>query len=81
MGFANENDWFDYRLEHDPRFLQRVDSARASLRAGNGVRLEDLDLEPGVEPPKAPSPKRRSTTKPRAKPRRTTSATPRKADA
>jgi prevent-host-death family protein len=42
IGFASEDDWFDYRLENDPRFLERVDRARASLKAGRGVRLEDL---------------------------------------
>jgi hypothetical protein len=36
---------FDYRLENDPRFLQRIEQARASLRAGLGVRLEDLETE------------------------------------
>jgi len=41
IGFASEDDWFDYRLENDPRFLTRVEKARASLRAGRGVRLED----------------------------------------
>jgi prevent-host-death family protein len=43
IGFASEEDWFDYRLENDPRFLARVEKARASLRAGRGVRLEDLE--------------------------------------
>jgi hypothetical protein len=33
------------RLEHDPRFLQRIEQARNSLRAGRGIRLEDLDSE------------------------------------
>jgi prevent-host-death family protein len=42
IGFRSEEDWFDYRLESDPRFLDRVARARASLRAGRGVRLEDL---------------------------------------
>lgn len=42
IGFESEDDWFDYRLEHDPRFLQRVESARRSLRAGRGVKLEDV---------------------------------------
>jgi hypothetical protein len=42
VGFATEDDWFDYRLEHDPRFLARVAAARQSLREGQGVRLEDL---------------------------------------
>ncbi len=42
IGFRSEEDWFDYRLENDPRFLDRVAQARASLRAGRGVRLEDV---------------------------------------
>jgi prevent-host-death family protein len=42
VGFKTEDDWFDYRLENDPRFLQRVASARQSLRAGKGIRIEDL---------------------------------------
>jgi prevent-host-death family protein len=44
VGFASEDDWFDYKLEHDPRFRQRVARARKSLQAGKGVKLEDLDL-------------------------------------
>ena len=43
IGFESEDDWFDYRLEHDPRFLQRVQAARNSLRAGRGVKLENVD--------------------------------------
>jgi len=43
IGFESEDDWFDYRLEHDPRFLGRIEAARGSLRAGRGVRLADLD--------------------------------------
>ena len=42
IGFESEEDWFDYRLEHDRRFLLRVEKARASLRAGLGVRIEEL---------------------------------------
>ena len=42
IGFESEDDWFDYRLEHDPRFVRRIAAARQSLRAGRGVRLEDL---------------------------------------
>ena len=45
IGFESEEDWFEYRLEHDPRFLRRIEQARSSLRAGRGVRLEDLDTE------------------------------------
>jgi prevent-host-death family protein len=43
IGFKSEDDWFDYRLDHDARFLQRIEQARASLRAGRGVKLEDLE--------------------------------------
>jgi len=43
IGFESEDDWFEYRLETDPRFLRRIESARASLRAGRGVRLEDVE--------------------------------------
>lgn len=43
IGFASEEDWFDYRLETDPRFLRRIAEARESLRSGRGVRLEDLE--------------------------------------
>lgn len=43
IGFASEDDWFDYRLENDPRFLKRIDEARKSMRAGRGVKLEDVE--------------------------------------
>ena len=42
IGFKSEDDWFDYRLERDPRFLQRVEQARASFRAGRDVKLEEV---------------------------------------
>ena len=42
IGFKSEDDWFDYRLQNDPRFLARVEAARKSLRAGRGVKLEDI---------------------------------------
>ena len=42
LGFETEDDWFDYRLEHDLRFLQRVAEARQNLRLERGVKLEDL---------------------------------------
>ena len=42
IGFESEDDWIEYRLENDPRFLKRVEQARANLRAGRGVRLENL---------------------------------------
>jgi prevent-host-death family protein len=42
IGFASEDDWFDYRLESDPRFAARITAARDSIRSGSGTRLEDL---------------------------------------
>jgi len=43
VAFQSEDDWFDYRLEHDPRFLARIEAARRSLGAGRGIRLEDVE--------------------------------------
>lgn len=42
IGFASEDDWFDYRLEHHPEFLRRVAEARTALREGRGVPLDDI---------------------------------------
>jgi prevent-host-death family protein len=42
IGFESEDDWLEYRLEHDPRFLRRIEQARESLRAGRGTRLRDV---------------------------------------
>ena len=42
IGFESEDDWFDYKLENDPRFPERVNQVRKSLRAARGSRLEDL---------------------------------------
>jgi prevent-host-death family protein len=42
IGFESEDDWFDYKLETDPRFLERIERARKSLRAGRGIRVEDV---------------------------------------
>ena len=42
IGFKSEDDWLEYRLQNDPRFLSRIDAARQSLKEGRGVRLEDL---------------------------------------
>ena len=45
IGFASEEDWFEYRLENDPRFLRRIEQARHSLQAGRGIKLENLKTE------------------------------------
>jgi len=44
IGFESEDDWFDYRLENDPRFLQRIETARRSLKSGRGVKIEDVQV-------------------------------------
>jgi prevent-host-death family protein len=44
IGFESEDDWFDYRLENDPRFLQRIEMARRSLKLGHGVKIEDVQV-------------------------------------
>ena len=43
VGFSDEEDWFEYRLKRDPRFLSRVEQARNSIREGRGTPLEDLE--------------------------------------
>jgi prevent-host-death family protein len=43
IGFESEDDWLDYRLENDPRFLRRIEEARESLRVGSGIRIEDVE--------------------------------------
>jgi len=45
IGFESEDDWLEYRLEHDPRFLRRVEQAREGLRAGRGTRLRDVGAD------------------------------------
>jgi len=42
IGFASDDEWLDYRLEHHPEFLRRVAEARASIREGQGVLLDDI---------------------------------------
>jgi len=42
VGFRDDEDWFDYVLENDPRFLKRIEQARASLKSGMGTRIEDI---------------------------------------
>lgn len=43
IGFKSEDDWFEYRLQNDPRFLSRVEAARRSLKSGRAVKIEGLD--------------------------------------
>lgn len=48
IGFEDEEDWFDYQLEHDPRFIARMEAARQSLEAGRGVPIEQVREELGI---------------------------------
>jgi prevent-host-death family protein len=43
IGFESEDDWVEYRLQNDPRFLRRIERARGSLQTGHGIRLEDVE--------------------------------------
>lgn len=43
IGFKSEEEWFEYRLESDPHFLERIEAARRSIREGRGIRLEDVE--------------------------------------
>ncbi len=62
IGFEDEDDWFDYQLEHDPRFVARMEAARRSLEAGRGVSIEEvreqLGLAAEVDRRRGPSAKR-----------------------
>jgi len=42
IGFKSEDKWFEYRIQADPRFLERIEAARQSLRAGRGVPLGEV---------------------------------------
>ena len=42
IGFHDEDDWFDYRLEHDEKFLRKIARARKEIRDGHFVTLDDL---------------------------------------
>ena len=42
VGFADEDDWFEYRLMNDPAFVRRIADARESLRLGKGVPIEQV---------------------------------------
>lgn len=43
IGFADEEDWLEYRLLNDPMFAKRIEKSRRALRAGHGTKLEDLE--------------------------------------
>ena len=42
IGFADDDAWFDYRIEHDETFLQKIAKARDQIKRGEFVSLDDL---------------------------------------
>lgn len=42
IGFRDEDDWFDYKMEHDEKFLRRIAKARQEIREGKYVSLDEL---------------------------------------
>ena len=42
IGFKSEDEWFEYRLQNDPRFLARIEAARQSLQDQKRTLFEDL---------------------------------------
>ena len=42
IGLHDEDDWFDYKLEHDEAFLRRIAEARKEFRDGQFVTLDEL---------------------------------------
>lgn len=42
-GFASEDEWFEYRLLNDPRFLKRIQKARKEIRAGKGISHREVE--------------------------------------
>jgi prevent-host-death family protein len=43
IGLASDDDWLDYQLENDPRFVRRIEQARTSLREGRGIWVKDVE--------------------------------------
>jgi len=42
IGFSCEDDWLEYRLLNDERFLASIESAQANIKSGKFVKLADL---------------------------------------
>ena len=42
FGFESDEDWIEFRLQNDPRFLKQVETARDAIRQGRGVPLAKL---------------------------------------
>ncbi len=44
-GFATEDDWFDFQIENDPRFLRKIEESRAGVHAGGGIPWKRVKQE------------------------------------
>lgn len=42
IGFRDEDEWIDYKLEHDEKFLAKIAKARKEIRDGRFVTLDEL---------------------------------------
>ncbi len=42
IGFEDPEDWWEEMLLRNPRFQERIEQARQSLREGKGITLEEL---------------------------------------
>ena len=42
IGFRDEDEWFDYKLQHDERFLRKIAKARREIHDGKFVTLDEL---------------------------------------
>jgi PHD/YefM family antitoxin component YafN of YafNO toxin-antitoxin module len=45
IGFESDEDWWEYMLLSHPAFQKRIAKARAEIRAGRGIRLEDIPTD------------------------------------
>ncbi len=43
IGFKDEDDWFEFRLENDERFLKRIAQARESAQVGRRIPIEEIE--------------------------------------
>src|SRR5204863_7817483 len=48
IGFEDEDDGFDYQLEHDPRCVARMEAARRSREAGRGMSIDEVREQLGL---------------------------------
>jgi len=39
IGFKDEDEWFEYKLTNDPRFLHRIEKSRKDIAEGKGRLL------------------------------------------